>query len=405
MAMDKETIKLIQQLVGADADGIWGPKSRAAFDEYLGRQNEQPAPAPAPAPEPASEGQREYTMPVSKSMPAPAKAGYFDSILSGMSPTTTKIMNQGRANSYGDRIAELEAQLAEVRRRKAALNTEEDMGKYKFVYDADPSTYMNYKQGIRTAKQTDDIRKSNDLKTERDNLRNSWKESGTSLLVARYDLADAENAYNKAVSASDPDAISTAGLALSRARANYQAKLRENDDLRSKVYEALGVTATPQSEVKDEDIYSADKDQNYVGAEKLQRTRNDLNLLEKEVKTDNMAINKTDKAAKINEWTNRLASLENQMKDSTLSDKNRGDLETQIQGIREAIRNFGKPAGKGGQTTKVTQAEVDAMNFTDLKRKGYAWLKAVQNAGLTRVDAATGEDLLQKAINVTRNKK
>lgn len=332
-------------------------------------------------------------------------AGYFDSILAGANPATREIMNTGMANanqaqadSRSARIAELEAQLAEVRKRKAALSEEDEMGKYKFVYDADPSTYMNYKQGIRNAKQTEDIRKSNDQKSERDNLRNSWKESGTSLLVARYDLADAENAYNQAVSASDPDAISKAGLALSRAKANYAAKLRDNDALRSKVYEAFGINTAPQSEVKDEDIYSAEKDQNYVGAEKLQRTRNDLNLLEKEVKTDNMAIDPTDKETMIKDWTNRLNTLEAQMKDSTLSDKNRGDLETQIQGIREAIRKFGKPAGKGGQSTKVTQAEVDAMNFTDLKRKGYAWLKAIRDAGLTHPD-------LNKAINATRTKK
>ena len=300
--------------------------------------------------------------------------------------------------SRSARIEELNRQIAELESKLKGHDVESEMGKYKFVFDADPSAYMTHQQSLRNAKATEEIRKSNDQKSERETLRNSWKESGTSLLVARYDLADAENAYKQAVSAGDPDGISKAGLALSRAKANYSAKLRENDALRAKVYENFGIKAMPQEEIKDVDLYSADDDENYRSAAVLQRTKNDLNALQKEVKTDNVAIHPTEKKKNIAAWTSRLDALEKQMKDSTLSDKNRGDLELQVQEIREAIRNYGKPAGKGGQTPKVTQADLDKMNFTDLKRKGYGWLKSVRDAGLTHPD-------LEKAINATRGKK
>ena len=327
---------------------------------------------------------------------------YFDAILPKNTGTEILGMANGSAaasagSSRDARIAELEKELSDVQARRKALDTEEGMAKYKFVFDADPSAYLNLKQSLRNAKATEDIRKSNDQKSERETLRNSWKESGTSLLVARYDLADAENAYKQAVSAGDPDGISKAGLALSRAKANYSAKLRENDALRAKVYENFGIKAMPQEEVKDVDLYSADDDENYKSAAVLQRTKNDLNALQKEVKTDNVAIHPTEKKKNIAAWTSRLDDLEKQMKDSTLSDKNRGDLELQVQEIREAIRNYGKPAGKGGQLPKVTQAEVDKMNFTDLKRKGYSWLVSIRDAGLTHPD-------LDRAINATRNK-
>ena len=327
-------------------------------------------------------------------------ASYFDSILPSTPGTRMLADESARAEtrSRDTRIAELERELAAVRKRRSELDPESAMAKYKFVYDGDPSAYLGLRQSLRNEEATRKIHDSNDRKSESEGLRNSWKESGTSLLVARYDLADAENAYRQAVSAGDPDGVSRAGLALSRARANYQAKLRENEALRTKVYEHFGIKATPQEETKDADLYNPDNDENYRSAQSLQRAKNDLDLLGKEVKTDNVPIDKVEKKANLSGWTERLERLESQVKDSTLDDKNRGSLETQIQAIREALRNYGKPAGKGGQGTKVTQAEVDAMNFTDLKRKGYAWLTAIRAAGLKHPD-------LEKAINSTRGRK
>lgn len=325
---------------------------------------------------------------------------YFDAILPKNTGTEILGMANGSAaasagSARDSRIAELERELADVQARRKALNTEEGMAKYKFVFDADPSAYLNLKQNLRNAEATKQIHEANDKKSERESLRNSWKESGTSLLVARYDLADAENAYKQAVSASDPDAVSKAGLALSRAKANYSAKLRENEALRSKVYENFGIKV--QDTPKEEELYRPEDDANYVSAESLQRTRNALNALQKEVKTDNVAIHPTEKKKNIAAWTSRLDDLEQQMKDSTLSDKNRGDLELQVQEIREAIRNYGKPAGKGGQLPKVTQADLDKMNYAELIRKSYEWLTSVRDAGLKHPD-------LDKAINATRKK-
>lgn len=325
---------------------------------------------------------------------------YFDAILPKNTGTEILGMANGSAEASAgstrdSRIAELEKELADVQARRKALNTEEGMAKYKFVFDADPSAYLNLKQNLRNAEATKQIHEANDKKSERESLRNSWKESGTSLLVARYDLADAENAYKQAVSASDPDAVSKAGLALSRAKANYSAKLRENEALRSKVYENFGIKV--QDTPKEEELYRPEDDENYRSAAMLQRTKNDLNALQKEVKTDNVAIHPTEKKKNIAAWTSRLDDLEQQMKDSTLSDKNRGDLELQVQEIREAIRNYGKPAGKGGQLPKVTQADLDKMNYAELIRKSYEWLTSVRDAGLKHPD-------LDKAINATRKK-
>jgi hypothetical protein len=412
----KATPKEIEQMqffIDTDRDGKWGPKSQKALDKFKREYERRNADRlyldnllsanELRGDMDDAERLGGTTLPKPRTtfnyLPGLQTTGsqYNAKNVLGLDDFSAPDM-QPVENPNSERIAQLEARLAEIAKERKAFDTEEEMGKYKFLYEGDPSTYVTVKQNKRNAEETKKIREANDRKADRENLRNSWKESGTSLLVARYDLADAENAYRQAVASGDPDGISKAGIARSRALANYQTKLRENDILRAKVYESFGIKDEPGSDTKVTDPYAPENDENYRSAQTLQRSKNDLDLLEKEVKTDNIAIDKTLKKEKIAEWTSRLDELEGKVKASTLDDKNRGTLETQIQSIREAIRNFGKPAGKGGQGTKVTQEEVNRMNFTDLKRKGYQWLVGIKNAGLTHPD-------LDKAINSTREKK
>ena len=408
-----EEIEQMQFFIDTDRDGKWGPKSQKALDKFkreYERRNADRLYLDNLLSANELRGEMDdaerlggTTLPKPRTtfnyLPGLQTSGsqYNAKNVLGLDDFSAPDM-QPVENPNSERIAQLEARLAEIAKERKAFDTEEEMGKYKFQYEGDPSTYVTVKQNKRNAEATQKIHDANDRKSERENLRNSWKESGTSMLMARYDLADAENAYRQAVASGDPDGISKAGIARSRAQATYQAKLRENDALRAKVYETFGIKDEPGSDTQGTDPYDPEKDDNYRSARTLQRGKNDLDLLEKEVKPDNIAIDPTEKENNIANWTSRLDELEGQVKASTLDDKNRGTLETQIQSIREAIRKYGKPAGKGGQVLKVTQADLDKMNFTDLKRKGYAWLKSVRDAGLTHPN-------LEQAINATRGKK
>ena len=403
MAMDKETIKLIQQLVGADADGIWGPKSKAAFDEYLGKQNEQPAPAPTPAPEPASEGPREYTMPVSKSMPAPAKAGYFDSILSGVSPTTTKIMNQGRANSFGDRIAELEAQLAEVRRRKAALNTEEDMGKYKFVYDADPSTYMTYKQGIRTAKQTEDIRKATEDATKASNAQNLWNQLSDKREVAEWAVRSAENKFAEAERSGNTDAMKAARDEIERYTTAVKKLDAQQDQLRKKFMKELGVVDVDVR--KDPEAY-AGYDERIGSAISNEGIVKDLGALKTKLDTSRKAKFTTDEIkATAAEADREIPALRDRIEKSNMSDAHKAEMLANLDEL-DKLANDWRGTGANKPKPKYTPEEEKNMYQKALDKlatkqqlvdKGYQWLKKASDLGCTHkylqfaLDAAAGK--------------
>jgi hypothetical protein len=331
--------------------------------------------------------------------------GYFDAILPKNTGTEILSMaNESAESSARDarsaRIAELENELAQIRERKAKLNTEADMGKYKFVYDADPSAYMGYKQNLRSAAQTEAIRKATEDATKLSNLQSQWKQNGIDMEVNNFDLASAQNEFNVAKGNNDKAGMESALLRIKQANAKKNRLNRENDILRSKLFKDLDV-----EDVKDTTDYS-EFDNNIAGADDVTKLLGAVEATKKSITVDNVSIPKTQKAQFIVKKTKELDDLEAKIKASPLNAEKKEQQLAEINEAREALKGYGKPAGKGGQGVKLTPEEEKAnaekavfnadgsmKNPAQLSKLGAKTLRAYQQkygwnlkAGIDRAD-------------------
>lgn len=281
---------------------------------------------------------------------------YFDSIL----PKSTGTEILGMANQSADasardarsaRIAELEARLAEIAKERKAFDMEAEMGKYKFQYDADPSTYMGYKQNLRTAEQTEKIRKATEDATKMSNLQSQWKQNGIDMEVANYDLAAAQNEFNVAKGNNDAAGMQSALLKVKQAQAKKNRLTKENDILRSKLFKDLNVT-----DVKDDTDYS-EYEKGIAGADDVTKLQSAVEATKKSIAVDNVNINKKDKAKFITDKTAELDAQEAQIKQSPLNEANKQKLLAIVEESRKALKDYGKPSGKGGQPVKLTKED------------------------------------------------
>ena len=170
---------------------------------------------------------------------------YLDSIMPGSRVQQVSAMGAA-VKEYNDRdarIAELEKELAEIREQKKSLDVEADMGRYKFQYDADPSTYTNVMQSRRNAEDTRRIREANEKATAKSQDQSALKELGTGMFTAYYAIQSAENALKEAIESGNPVAIRNAKTTLSQEKALYKKHKDQYDLLAAKVMKDLGVEA------------------------------------------------------------------------------------------------------------------------------------------------------------------
>lgn len=313
-----------------------------------------------------------------------------------------------RRPMYGDmvenpnsaRIAEIDKELAELRAKLDSDDIEDAMGRYKFLYDADPSVLTNYRQQKRTEKMNADMRKATEAATRESNLQTAWKQNGIDLEVAKYDLAAAQNAYNEAHGKNDIDAMNRAMTDIKRAKAKFDRVSRENDILRDKMMKTLGVAQGDEqkleSDVKDID-YGHDFEKDLADADAIKKLDGNLEILGKDIVVDNISVDKKTKLANVQKW---LANIEQAKKDvdaSPLSTEQKNTRNTKLADLEAKVRSYAKPKGKGGQGTKMTkddyQKELDSLvTKSQLIKKGYKWLKAAKDAGATHtlLDTAIG---------------
>lgn len=300
------------------------------------------------------------------------------------------------------RIAEIDRELAELRAKLDSDDIEEAMGRYKFLYDNDPSVLTNYRQQKRTEKMNADMRKATEAASKESGLQTAWKQNGIDLEVAKYDLAAAQNAYNEAKGNSDVSAMNRAITDIKRAQAKYDRIVHENDTLRGKMMNSLGISLGDEQKL-DETIPNAngpDYAKELADAEAIKKLDGTLELLDKDIVVDNVNVDKATKIANVNKW---LADIEKAKKDvdaSSLSTEQKNARKAKLADMEAKVRSYAKPKPKGGQGTKLTKDDYEkaiaGKNDIELAKLGYAYLSAAKSAGVAVSD---------RALNLARSKK
>lgn len=324
------------------------------------------------------------------------------------------------------RIAQLDRQIAEIEEKLKDYSVEEAMGKYKFLWEGDPSTLASYRQNKRNAEQTESIRKATEDASKASTLQQAWKQNGIDLEVARYDVAAAKNAYNEAKANADENGMRRASVDLERAQAKLNRVTRENDMLRSKLMDSLGITVEASDELETVGNKSENEGGNGGGneggnkggneggnesgnlnddlanAETIKILDDNIDAISSQFDVDNMNIDKKQKRDMVKQGLADVKDAEKQVKNSSLSRDQKNNRLDKLRELEKKIRNFAKPVNKGGQGTKLTlddyQKALDGMtSIGQLVKKGYNWLVAAKNAGATH-------QYLDTAISKARGK-
>lgn len=286
------------------------------------------------------------------------------------------------------RIAELEAELADIRKRRQNLDIEGEMGRYKFQFDADPSTYMNYKQNKRNAAQTEAIRKATEEATKASNAQTAWRQLLIDEETEKYKKIDAEDRAKKALAAGDMDAYTEAMKQAKRSEATLARYDRDKNQYRSKFGKLLGLD-TGDEVVAD---YDAENDPNVVNLKKFNEIASGIDKELVNLRQRVTSMTDRDKKAIIENANNVLAEYRN-TDVSFLNDAQKAAWEKKLAEFEDAIPTF-----KKNQGTTMTQKKFAKLGIKELKARGLAQLKKDRNAGLTN-------DYLDKVINILSSSK
>lgn len=290
------------------------------------------------------------------------------------------------------KIEQITRRLAEIREEKKALDPEREMAEYKYLYEADPSSYMNLMHNRKTAEQTEQIRKGSEEATRQANLQSAYKENSNGLMVARYDLSEAENAYREAQASGDPERAEKAYISLKRARANYDKLAKENGVLRERVMKAFGLSQEAPERQPQEAPEATPEDSAH--AESVKNLRDyqgalaEIGVLANKVKTDNMSVSKAEKAKSVKQWNDDVDRLQGIIDNAKVGTAQKAEAQKQLDSLKEQVRTFSKPSAKGGQGTKKTVEDYQAVLNSNpttsmLVALGYNYLVNAKKAGAT----------------------
>lgn len=298
----------------------------------------------------------------------------------------------GMDDAKAERIAQIRKRLAEIAQEKKKYNMEEEIGKYKFLYDNDPSVLMNYKQNLRNAEATEKIRKATEDATKASNAQSMWKSNQIDLEVAKAELASAKDNYTMAKANGNEEGMRKAALDQKNARIKINRLEGENKALRSKFATQLGLTDKAEDEALELNNVDTGLDlEGDIGrVNELKTLNGELDRLDKAYKVDNMPIAKGAKTAKVKQGLAEVAKAEASVKSSNIDESKKQDMLTKLAEIKNNIVNFGKPSGKGGQGTVMTKEDytlaLKGLNPTQIRSKGSRWLGAAKKAGVPGLD-------------------
>lgn len=294
------------------------------------------------------------------------------------------------------RIAELEAELENIRKQRKNFDVEEEMGKYKFVYDADPSSYMTTLQNKRNAAATDALRKDTKAASDASTLQSAWKQNAIDLDVARYDLQSATTAYNTAKASGDEAGMERAYNDMARARAGLNRATRENESLRKRVSATLGLDLDLSDSESKADRKNLDDD--LADVQSLKQLDNTINELESLVAVDNVPISQEEKDKRVSDGTAKIESAKDMINRSSLSQDSKNEKLQRVRDVEAKLRNFGKKQSKGGQGVTLTPEQIKSAAEKEIfeadgKLKNPLKLAALGAAKLRKYQKEYGWDL------------
>lgn len=307
-------------------------------------------------------------------------------------PAAAEMVGSSGLTGKEQRIAEIKKRLEEIAAEKKKYNMEEEIGKYKFLYDNDASTLMGYKQNLRNAEQTEKIRKATEDATKAANAQSMWKNNAIELEAAKYDLASAKDAYNSAKASGSEDGMRKAVIDIQRNMAKINRLENEQKTVRAKFAKELGITDKAEAEAEDVSGVQTGIDlEGDIGrVNELKKLTGELDRLDKDYAVDNMPIAKEAKSAKVKQGLAEVANAEETINASNIDENKKQEMLTKLADIRKNIVNYGKPSGKGGQGTTKTkedyEKELKGLNKTQILSKGVAYLSAAKKAGVQGLD-------------------
>lgn len=301
----------------------------------------------------------------------------------------TQALNDARMQGVKDLLGAGVAASKHYLRGKIKPNDVDAIGRYQFEIEGDPSVLIANENAKRTEAMNESIRKATEQATKSSELQNAMKQNAIDLEEAKYDLLSAKNAYDEANKSGNPYAISLAEIARNQAQAKYNRLSKENNSLRSMLMNNLGIaTESTETSIEIDNNVSADIE----AAKRIKKLDSSLNLLEKEIGTDNIAISTNEKKSKVNEWLAKLANAKKVIEASNLSTENKSDRLVKIAEMEKKVKDFAKPENKGGQSVvkksvvkdkAYYQDKLNGKNFYQLKNLGLKFLEEAKNKGAT----------------------
>ena len=271
-------------------------------------------------------------------------------------------------------IADLEKQIKDY----DDYGMEEDMGKYKFLYDADPSTYTSYRQNKRSAAQTEAIRKANEEATKASNAQTAWRQLLIDEETEKYKKIDAEDKAKKALADGNTDEYKEAMKQVKRSEATLARYARDKEQYRNKFNKMLGISEG-EPEQTDETgalgVYDEEKDQNIVNLKKYNEMVNGIDQEIINLRKRVTSMTDKDKKAIIDNANKVLEGYRNSDV-GFLNDAQKTAWNKKIAEFEDAIPTF-----KKSQPTTMTKEKFATLGIKDLKNYTLAQLKDFRKKG------------------------
>lgn len=369
--MSRDEIKRLQEIIGTDVDGIWGPKSRAAYSAWLDKSS-KPSEDSFVQPTVSEQPSSGYTPEEFEKNLVKADGVGIYGIGSGFAPEDSFVAPQ-MDNLYdkSTRIAEIQRRLDEIKREKEKYDTEGKMGEYKFLYDADPSTYMSYKQNMRSNEQTNAIRKASEDATKASQAQTAWRQLLIDEEQAKYDAQSAQNRVNEAKQSGNAQAYSEAMTELSRIRAKINRLNRDKDEYRNKFAEMLGVSREEMGEQPSAD-WNKESDADYGKLDSLQNLWRDVDTGLNDLRTRPAKMTDKQKQSLIKTHGNNLAQYRNifEQNKGILGAAQQAEGQKKLEEYSDAIPKFNK-----SQPTTMTPEKFAKLSPDQLVARGLKQLK------------------------------
>lgn len=311
----------------------------------------------------------------------------------------TQAMNDARMQGVKDLLGAGVAVSKHYLRGKIKPNDVDAIGRYQFEIEGDPSVLIANENAKRTEAMNESIKQATEQATKSSELQNAMKQNAIDLESAMYEVRGAELAYNEAKANQDVAAMERADLLRKQTQAIYNRLAKEKESLRLKLMNDLGIATEPtEASVESDNNIDADIE----AAKSINELDGSLNLLEKEIGTDNIAISASDKEAKVNEWLAKLADAKKVIEASNLSTENKNNRLVKIAEMEKKVKDFAKPESKGGQSIvkkkdkAYYQEKLNGKNFYQLKNFGLKFLEEAKNKGATHEKLDKVIRILQK---------